>query len=189
MNEIQKKEIVSESIIYAIILLAIASRFIPHMPNFAPITALAIFSASQLGWKKSLGLTLVVRFVSDLYLGFFAWPLMVAVYASHLVGVLFGSWMSVGGVKWLKIAGSSIGASLVFFLATNFAFLYSNYSHNFSGIIQAYVNGLPFLRGTLFGDLFYSVAFFGSMQLAVYLVAKFKNKENNITLSPGHVKV
>ena len=79
--------------IYFIIILTIVTRFIPHMPNFAPITALAIFSAANLGWKKSVGLTLAVRLISDIFLGFFAWPLMLAVYASHLVGVLFGLWI------------------------------------------------------------------------------------------------
>ena len=80
-------------LIYAIIFLAVIARFIPHMPNFAPITALAIFSGANLGWKKSVVLTLAVRLISDIFLGFFAWPLMIAVYASHLVGVLFGLWI------------------------------------------------------------------------------------------------
>ena len=93
-------------LIYIIIFLAINCRaFIPHMPNFAPITALAIFSGANLGWKKSVGMTLAVRFISDIFLGFFSWPLMVAVYASHLVGVLFGLWikkttsLSLGGTR------------------------------------------------------------------------------------------
>lgn len=80
-------------VVYFIIILAIITRFIPHMPNAAPITALAIFSAAYLPWKKSVGITLAVRFVSDIFLGFFAWPLMVAVYLSHLVGILFGLWI------------------------------------------------------------------------------------------------
>lgn len=153
-------------LIYFIIVLAIASRFVPHMPNFAPITALAIFSAANMNWKKSVGITLAARFISDLFLGFFSWPLMVAVYASHLVGVLFGLWIKQSqNYRWLKIIGSSLGASVIFFLVTNFAFLYSSYPHNITGIIAAYTNGLPFFRGTLLGDLGYSVALFGGLAL------------------------
>jgi len=198
-------------LIYAIILLAVITRFVPHMPNFAPITALAIFSGANLGWKKSVGLTLAVRFISDIFLGFFSWPLMLAVYASHLVGVLFGLWIknsnhpvtlrvtplldrrgssadNLGGSaelssflrrstprsggrwleQWTKIIFSSLGASLIFFFITNFAFLYGNYPHNISGIILAYTNGLPFFRGTLFGDLGYTAALFGAYQFALY---------------------
>jgi uncharacterized membrane protein YdcZ (DUF606 family) len=94
---------------------------------------------------------------------------MLAVYAAHLVGILFGLWIKKSENNRLaKIVGSSIFASVIFFLVTNFAFLYSGYTHDLSGIISAYTNGLPFLRGTLFGDLGYSVALFGAYQFALY---------------------
>jgi hypothetical protein len=155
--------------IYIIIILAIITRFIPHMPNFAPITALAIFSAANLGWKKSVGLTLAARLISDIFLGFFSWPLMVAVYASHLIGVLLGLWIKKSErYRWAKIIGSSFAASFLFFIVTNFAFLYSGYSHDISGIMSSYINGLPFFRGTLLGDLGYTSALFGAYQFALY---------------------
>lgn len=150
-----------------IVLVAAASRFVPHIPNFAPITALAIFSAAYLPKKQAIAIPLAARFISDLFIGFFAWQLMLAVYASHLLGVLFGLWIKQEkGGKWLKIFASSLGASLLFFGITNFAFLYAQYPHNFSGIIQAYVAGLPFLKGTVLGDMTYSVALFGAYALA-----------------------
>jgi len=192
-------------LIYLVIFAAIAARFIPHMPNFAPVTALAIFSAANLGWKKSVGLVLAVRLISDIFLGFFAWPLMLAVYASHLAGILFGLWIKKSNLpapssdgapllgrrggsaelssfsrrstsrsegrwleQWTKIIFSSLAASAIFFLVTNFAFLYSGYTHNIAGITLAYVNGLPFLRGTLFGDLGYTAGLFGAYQFALY---------------------
>jgi uncharacterized membrane-anchored protein YitT (DUF2179 family) len=154
-------------VLYFIILLAVVSRFVPHMANFAPLTAIAMFAAYHLDWKKAAGLTFVARLVSDLFLGFFSWPLMLAVYLSHLAGVFLGTWMkkseSFGGVK---ILSASLSGSIIFFLLTNFAFLYSQYPHNLSGVIQAYVNGLPFFRGTLLGDLFYSFALFGGYEFA-----------------------
>lgn len=190
--------------IYLIIFLAVISRFIPHIPNFAPITALAIFSATYLPWKKAFGITFATRFISDVFIGFVSLPMMIAIYASHLVGVLFGVWIkrssnvipeSFSKVMdsrfrgndrmrpWIKIIISSFSASAIFFLVTNFAFLYSNYTHNFSGIIEAYVNGLPFLRGTLMGDMFYSLALFGSFEVAKFLV-KYKKNHTNYIVSP-----
>lgn len=160
-------------IIYFIIILTIVTRFIPHMPNFAPITALAIFSAAYLPVKKSLAITFAARLVSDIFLGFFSWPLMIAVYLSHLFGVLLGVWIKDSkNYRWLKITVSPLIASTVFFLVTNFAFLYSQYPHNLFGIFQSYANGLPFLRGTLLGDLGYTAALFGSFELVKYLAAK-----------------
>ena len=204
-------------LIYFIIFLAIISRFVPHMPNFAPITALAIFAAAYLPWKKAAGITFAARLISDIFLGFVSWPMMLAIYASHGVGILLGLWIKRGITviptesdvlegerrnplhsdtrykildtigkgsldtpsvafrvarddskrRWIRIITSSLTASAIFFLVTNFAFLYSNYPHNLYGIIQAYINGLPFLRGTLMGDMFYSIALFGGYALAV----------------------
>ena len=213
--------------IYIIIILAVISRFIPHLPNFAPITAIAIFGAAYLPWKKAAALTFVARLISDIFLGFVSWPMMVAIYASHLLGVLFGVWIKHnsfvipesrafasdirnpelnestirnnsldtrlrGGkpgsrtlfgsthnsgmtkTRWFRILTSSLGASAIFFLVTNFAFLYSNYPHDLHGIIQAYVNGLPFLRGTLLGDMFYSLALFGGYGAVKILLQRRK---------------
>ncbi len=154
-------------LIYAIVVLAIISRFIPHMPNVGLITALAMFSAVNLDWKKSVGITLAARFVSDIFLGFFAWPLMLAVYASHLAGILFGLWIKhTSNNRWAKIIFSSLSTSVLFFLVTNFAYLYAEYPHNFAGIMLAYANGLPFLRGTIVGDVGYAVALFGALAIA-----------------------
>lgn len=169
----------NKSIVHIIIILAIATRLVPHMANVAPITALAIFSAVYLPKKQAIAIPLIARFVSDIFLGFFAWPLMVAVYASHLVGVLFGLWIKQSqNHRWVKIVGSSLGASIIFFLVTNFAFFYSTYTHNWSGIAQSYVNGLPFFRGTLLGDLGYTVALFGSYELVQY----FRNRQKVVYL-------
>jgi hypothetical protein len=154
-------------IYFLIISIAAVSRFVPHIPNFAPITALAIFSAVYLPKKQAIVVPLAARFISDLFIGFFAWPLMLAVYASHLLGVLFGLWIKrEKSSRWLKILASSLGASLLFFGITNFAFLYAQYPHNWSGIVQAYAAGLPFLRGTLLGDMAYTTALFGAYALA-----------------------
>lgn len=190
-------------IIYFVIILAVISRFIPHMPNFAPITALAIFAAANMGWKKAVGITLSVRLVSDIFLGFVSWPMMLAIYLSHLTGVLFGVWIKssasvtseaipqsgkpsgayktgfriapgglsrMTGKKWVRVIISSLGASMVFFFVTNFAFLYESYPHNFFGIVQSYSNGLPFLKGTIAGDMFYSACLFGGYELAKILL-------------------
>jgi hypothetical protein len=35
------------------------------------------------------------------------------------------------------------------------------YPRNFSGLMSSYIAGLPFLRGTVTSDLFFSCAFFG----------------------------
>ncbi len=160
--------------LYLLILLAAASRLVVHEPNVAPITAIAIFAAAVLPKKPAFTLPLIARLVSDVLIGFFSWPLMVAVYASHAAGSLLGLWVkrNTGVAKVLSIAGSSLAASVLFFLVTNFAFLYSEYPHTWAGIVESYTNALPFFRGTLVGDLAYTAALFGAYEAAKYFIAK-----------------
>ena len=176
---------------YLLILLAAATRLVPHLNNASAITAVAIFSGANLPKKQAFAVPLLARLVTDIVLGFFAWQLMVAVYAAHIVGVLLGMWIAntpsaslhsasppiLGGYygkRWLKIVGSSLFASILFFLITNFAFLYSSYPHTWPGIIAAYANGLPFFRGTLFGDVGYTIGLFLLKDAAEFFSLRLK---------------
>lgn len=150
-------------IVYAFILVAALTRVAPHAPNVALISAVAIFAGAYLPTKKAVGITLLARLFSDFALGFFSWPLMVAVYGAHLCAVLLGKWVATStkvAARVAKIGLSGFVSAAVFFLVTNFAFLYSEYPHTWGGIVQSYVNGLPFLRGTLMGDVAGTVALF-----------------------------
>lgn len=162
--------------LYLIIILAVITRFLPHEANVGLVTALAIFAGATLTKRQAIAIPVAVRFVSDIFLGFFSPVLMVSVYVSHLAGALFGFWIKntdKTGNRWMKIIASALGSSAIFFLVTNFAFFYSvdEYAHNWSGIILSYTNGLPFLRGTLIGDVGYTVLLFGVYELARYYTA------------------
>lgn len=184
---------------YILILLAAATRLVPHLNNAAAITAVAIFSGANLPKKQAFAVPLLARLVTDMVLGLFAWQLMVAVYVAHLAGVLLGMWIinpsqvpllqrggegsspsfqkrGLGGVyiHWIKIVGSSLFAAILFFLVTNFAFLYSSYPHNWPGVVAAYVNGLPFFRGTLVGDMGYTIGLFLLKDVAEFISLRLK---------------
>jgi hypothetical protein len=80
----------------------------------------------------------------------------------------------------------SVMGSLLFFLITNFAFLYpvaavSNpmlgvYSHDLNGVLASYQAAIPFFKNTLLGDLFYNIMLFGSY----YLVLNFGFKPEKV---------
>lgn len=153
---------------------AMTSRILLHelgvANNFAAITAIAMFVSCYYSPKQGLYATLAVRFVSDLFIGFFSLPLMVAVYVSHLFGIPLGAWIAKKKTPSRVIAAPLISAT-IFFLVTNFALLYPQYPHTLPGIGLAYLNGLPFFRGTLIGDLGYTILLFGGYELARFLLA------------------
>lgn len=145
---------------------SIASRLVPHMPNFAPIAAFAIFTGAYMSKKTGLLFLLPVMFISDFFIGFYDFRLMAAVYASFLAIQAIG-WI----IKKDKNAGSvvlgSLSGSVFFYLATNYAvWAFSSwYPHNLGGLLSSYAMGLPFLKNSLFGDLFYTGVFFVSYEV------------------------
>ncbi len=86
---------------------------------------------------------------------------MLAVYGAHLFGIGLGLWIkssvSSPAKKWLKVLCSGIAAALIFYIMTNFAFLYTFYPHTMAGVLASYANAIPFIRGTLMGDIGYSL--------------------------------
>ena len=148
-------------------------RLLPHSPNFAPISAMALFGGVYFSGRLALIFPILAMLISDYFLGFYQFSLMAFVYLGFLISVFIGFWLK-RNKKWSKILGASLFSSLLFFLLTNFAVwaFTSWYSKDFSGLIQCYLMAIPFFKNTLFGDLFYVTLFFGIYQLAEVLIAK-----------------
>ncbi len=91
---------------------------------------------------------------SDLVLGFHSTILYV--YIAVIAAVLLGSTLKKISVFRLGII--TITASFIFYLITNFgAWLHHDmYSQNWSGLIQAYIAGLPFFRNSIIANLMFT---------------------------------
>ncbi|HOI88809.1 MAG TPA: hypothetical protein PLV51_13205 [Lentimicrobium sp.] len=166
----EKKHVSTRFMIVVIaISLAVLMRLVPHWPNFTPVAAIALFSGATIH-RKSLAFLIPVfaMLLSDIVLGFHA--TMLAVYAGFLITVLIGFRLR-NRVKAGNVVLASLSSSVIFFLITNFGAWISGmmpYSKDFSGLMQAYIAGIPFFNNGLLGDLFYSTVLFG----AFYLVTR-----------------
>ncbi|HUY69803.1 MAG TPA: DUF6580 family putative transport protein [Candidatus Tyrphobacter sp.] len=155
-------------IIFAFLTLVL--RLEPHSPNFVPVAALALWAGAYLPRKIGFVFPLAVMFVSDAFIGFYDWRLMIVVYASFAAIIAVGWW--VGKDKSLgRIFLASLAGSVLFYLATNFGVwaLSSWYPKTAGGLADAYLLAIPFFRNTLAGDLFFNGVFFGSYALALFL--------------------
>lgn len=152
-----------------LVILGVVMRLVPHMANFAPITAIALFSGVYLKKDYALVLPMAAMFVSDAIIGFDSLESRLTVYGSFLLVGLIG--LLVRKKKNIAtIAAGSIAGSVIFYLVTNFAYLYppDMYPHNLAGVLSSYYNALPFFRNTLAGDLFYTGLLFGLYETALY---------------------
>ncbi|PJC52489.1 MAG: hypothetical protein CO030_02610 [Candidatus Magasanikbacteria bacterium CG_4_9_14_0_2_um_filter_42_11] len=158
-----------------LILLGVSARIFPHPANFAPIAAIALFGGLYLSKRWALILPLSAMFVSDIFVGFYSWKMMVAVYASFLLIVGIGM-MVKRKKEFATILGGTLLGSMLFFLITNGAVwaFGTMYTHSFAGLMQSYLMGIPFLKNTLLGDLFFTGILVGSMEaIALYKTKLF----------------
>lgn len=145
------------TIIFGIFLVAVAviSRIAPHPANVAPIAAIALFAGVYLDKRYAFILPVAAMLLSDIVVGFYALPIMFSVYGTFLL-IGFMGIMIRKHKTFSRVATATIIGSLLFFLTTNAAVwaFGTMYPHTAAGLVQSYIMGLPFLKGTLFGDLF-----------------------------------
>ncbi len=171
-----KKQLLIVSLILVVV--SIAARLLPHLANIAPVGALALFAGVYLPRRFAYLLPIIAMVISDIFLGFYEWPVMAAVYGSFLLMVFIGSRVQ-RHFHPLTVGLGALSGSVIFFLLTNFATwaFTQMYPHTWNGLMWAYTMGLPFFKWTVIGDLAWSVAFFGGYALAqkFLLSLKFKN--------------
>jgi hypothetical protein len=118
---------------------------------------------------------LIALFISDLALGlmmggeyfqYFVSAGFLLVYLSIAVLSVLGFGLR-GRVSVLRVAGYGVAGSILFFLVTNFGVWFGSpfYPQTASGLMAAYVAGIPFLQNGILGTLFYSAVLFGSYEL------------------------
>lgn len=159
------------------IVVAAALRLVPHLPNFSPIDAMALFSGAYLGRRMLAFLApLGAMVLSDAILGFYSgfWITYLAFALIVLVG-----WVALGRASPLRVGGAAVASSVLFFLVSNFGTwsVGDMYPHTLSGLGACYLAAIPFFRNTLAGDLFYVILLFGGFHIAELLLPRLRTGE------------
>ncbi len=103
--------------------------------------------------------------ISDQVLGGYDRTVMIAVYGSLALPVLFGSWLE-RRLSALRVVSAAVASSALFFVVTNLAVWYAWYPHTLPGISRCFLRAIPFLAYTLSGDLIFACGLFGLYWLA-----------------------
>lgn len=176
------KRAISEVCVFvAVVLAGVEVRLVcEDVPNFAPVAALALWAGYFFRRAAvAAAVPFSVMLLSDWRLErFYDWPMMLTVYAALALPVLFRGWLRnqmrpdresawAGG---LSVAGASLSSSIAFFVITNFGcwLWFPSYEPTWRGLVDCYVQGLPFFRYTLLGDASFAVVLFGASALACH---------------------
>jgi hypothetical protein len=144
------------------------------MHNFSPLGAMALFGSAHFGRRwMALGVPIAATWLSDLLLNNgvyarfyteFTWisPGFYWTYGSYALIAMAG-WVLLRKVTVGRVLGSAVLASLIFFAVSNLGCWVGStmYPQTIGGLMTCYAAGIPFLQGTLSGDIFYSGLLFG----------------------------
>ncbi|MDP1880896.1 MAG: hypothetical protein Q8K60_08150 [Parachlamydiaceae bacterium] len=152
-----------------LVFIGLMSRFIPHLPDFTALSAIALCSACYLSSRTiCLSTVFLTLLISDLLLGFHTTILFV--YAGMgcitLLALRLKSYISL-----MRMPLFSLGASVILYLISDFGVWLTSgmYEKSFNGLILCYTAALPYLRNLILGDLFYSGALY---LIGAFLIAK-----------------
>lgn len=153
-------------------------RLFPHQPNFTPLGAIALFGGTYISNKRwAIFIPLIALFISDIVLQFINGTgfhlTMPFVYGSLVLISMLGFLLR-RRVQRQTIMVASLVGSLIFFFVTNFGTWVTEgiYEHSFNGLVNCYIMGIPFFKGTVMGDLFYNLILFGSYGLVKWKFPK-----------------
>ena len=174
---------ISRSIIAPLVLTILASALYRIMPNrpmgFAPQIAIALFSGAIFmnNKKWAFAMPLISMFISDLFFE--------VLYINHLTdyqGFYSGQWLNYILIAGLAAFGFLIQTKKVVSIALAFLagpttyFILSNFSvwafgggwnrpKTFPGLMQCYVDGVPFYSNSLLATCIFGAVLFGAYSL------------------------
>lgn len=165
---------------FSLILLAVVARIFGVLPNFSPVSTIALFAGTFLlgstkWWVPFSGLIVsdVIMAMNNTY-GLTFWQYLSGspfVYIAFALVILLGSLNK--NKNPLITTASVLGMGPIFFIITNF-FVWLNpipvwpsmYTMNWDGLVACYVAAIPFYKSTISSDLLYSAIIFGTYYLA-----------------------
>ena len=160
----------------SLIVVGVIARFVfLATPNFAATAAVATFAGFYFASRRvAMLVPIAVMAISNLWLDSYAsWGVMLVVYASFLFPALLSHEFSSGRRSERRIGTVALGVcavapSLLFFVTTNLAVWAFNgyYAHTAAGLVQCYVQALPFYGFNVAGDLLCTTAIFGTFFFA-----------------------
>ena len=142
--------------------LGVACRLLPHVNNFTPVAAIALFAGFFFRRRLvALAIPLAIMFVSDAFLGATPLGVKITIYGALLFPLVFAPFLR-KRLSPLRIGSSALIAGIFFYVTTNFAVWLVYYPQTLDGFLSCYGLALPFLAKKLIGDLVWSGAIFGS---------------------------
>lgn len=157
MKNFTKKNII---IAFILIAFAVSVRMLIHGYNVEPIMAVSILAGVLLGPELGFTVALFSVIGTDVLIGnttilFYTWSAWAIIGAASAVLKHNNNRTIQVWSETLKLTGMGLVGTLFFYLWTNFGVWHIGglYPHTWVGLMDSYINALPFLRNQVLGNL------------------------------------
>jgi len=159
---------------YVVVLVAVLTRFVPHLPNFSPVFAALLFGGAHLKRRDAIWYPLVLLAASDFALTTLVYRINIGIdqgiiwLAFTVVALIGYSVRTRENVS--SIAVAAFAGPTAFFLISNFGVWLGGhgtrmYPATWDGLMACYVAALPFYRNSLAATAAYTALLFGANEI------------------------
>ncbi len=156
---------------YLVVLVAVLTRFLPHVPNFSPVFAALLFGGAHLKRRDSIWYPVALLAVSDVVLTTLVYRMRLGwgqsiTWLGFAVVALIGYWLRKRETV-ARIGVAALAGPTAFFLISNFGVWlgWRMYPATWDGLVTCYVAALPFYRNSLLSSVVYTALLFGANQI------------------------
>ena len=142
--------------------LATAIHLAPHPFGVSSVGATALYAGAYGPKRISWAVPLVPLFIGSLVFGFYEVMMMAFVFGGFALSSFAGRWFLARKRNLMRYGAAVAAGASIFFIVSNFGmWLAGYYPPTLAGLVQCYVNGLPFLGQAALADAAYCFVLFG----------------------------
>ena len=151
-----------------LILLATVFHLAPHPLGVSSVGATALYAGAYGAQRYSWAIPLIPLLLAALLFGFYNLVVMAFVFLGFATATLAGRYLLSRKRSYVRYGSAVTLGATAFFLLSNFGnwLAYSElYAPGLTGLVQCYINGLPFFGQALIADAAYCFVLFGLHRL------------------------
>ena len=151
-----------------LVLLVSLLHLLPHPFGVSPVGALALYAGANGDRKTSWAVVALPLLLAAIVFGFYDPVVMAFVFAGFAVASVIGRLLLQHGRSRIRYASAVALGAFAFFVISNFSiWLVGMYPPTAAGLLQCFINGLPYLGQAILADAAYCFLLFGLHALIV----------------------
>ncbi|MGI9271919.1 MAG: DUF6580 family putative transport protein [Woeseiaceae bacterium] len=145
-----------------VLILASIAHLVPHPFGVSSVGATALYAGAYGNKRYSWAIPMIPLLIGNTIFGFYDVRVLVFVYAGFALSTFAGRWLLSKERSYLRFGSAIAIGATIFFLVSNFAIWFVGmYPPTIAGLVQCYINGLPYLGQATIADAAFCFVLFG----------------------------